>query len=404
MAGEVVAIGAPAGLSSGSAPSDTSRLADSTLTDIASCLATVEDTPAWLYLPTTARATFAAAARWAEEQSSSDFRVAVAYSMKTNPDDRLIELARECGLLAETISQLEVRKALALGFPGDRIVLNGPAKWWPQHAQVEVPVHAVFCDSLDELRQVTEAAGHGAPCATIIGVRIRPPRLASRFGIDLTDSADRRQVADQIRALPADVRFGVHFHMGSTAIGLAAWQQTFESILQQARSLEVEAARPVHCLDVGGGWFPDDWTTELHARLMQSLALRVKSLLPAARELIFEPGRAVAQSSMALAMRVLEVRRRGAVVREVVVDGSIAEMAYHNYSRFPHRFVWFDQVAGAWRQLGSGRARILGRLCMEKDVLAEAIALPDALVAGDLLVACDAGAYDRSMSYTFGMG
>jgi diaminopimelate decarboxylase len=41
---------------------------------------------------------------------------------------------------------------------------------------------------------------------------------------------------------------------------------------------------------------------------------------------------------------------------------------------------------------------------MEKDILAEAVDVPDSLAVGDLFAFCDAGAYDRSMSYSFGQG
>jgi diaminopimelate decarboxylase len=41
---------------------------------------------------------------------------------------------------------------------------------------------------------------------------------------------------------------------------------------------------------------------------------------------------------------------------------------------------------------------------MEDDVLAPNIQLPPNVREGDLLAVCDAGGYDSSMSYTFGLG
>jgi diaminopimelate decarboxylase len=46
----------------------------------------------------------------------------------------------------------------------------------------------------------------------------------------------------------------------------------------------------------------------------------------------------------------------------------------------------------------------MGRLCMEHDVVAWNVELPEGAEAGDVLIFCDAGAYDRSMSYVFGRG
>jgi len=51
-----------------------------------------------------------------------------------------------------------------------------------------------------------------------------------------------------------------------------------------------------------------------------------------------------------------------------------------------------------------GKAQLLGRLCMEHDVVAANVELPSTAQVGDILVFCDAGAYDRSMSYEFGRG
>ena len=64
------------------------------------------------------------------------------------------------------------------------------------------------------------------------------------------------------------------------------------------------------------------------------------------------------------------------------------------------------QAAGTdnWQPIGRGKTHLLGRLCMEHDIVAANVALPEGAGAGDLLVFCDAGAYDKSMSYVFGHG
>ena len=88
------------------------------------------ETPASLFFKNTAREYFENAATLAGELSTDDITVHNAYSIKTNPDERLIKLALESGFFAEAISLLEVKKALSVGFEADQIILNGPAKWW----------------------------------------------------------------------------------------------------------------------------------------------------------------------------------------------------------------------------------------------------------------------------------
>jgi diaminopimelate decarboxylase len=70
----------------------------------------------------------------------------------------------------------------------------------------------------------------------------------------------------------------------------------------------------------------------------------------------------------------------------------------------PHRILRQDARTGAWEALKRGKTHLLGRLCMEHDVVASNIELPEGVEVGDVLVFCDAGAYDRSMSYVFGRG
>jgi diaminopimelate decarboxylase len=105
---------------------------------------------------------------------------------------------------------------------------------------------------------------------------------------------------------------------------------------------------------------------------------------------------------MALAMRLLEFDDTEEEVSEAVVDGSIAELPMHFFQ--PHRILHWDARRRAWQPLKRGKTQLLGRLCMEHDIVARGVQLPEGAQVGDILVFCDAGAYDRSMSYVFGRG
>ncbi len=105
---------------------------------------------------------------------------------------------------------------------------------------------------------------------------------------------------------------------------------------------------------------------------------------------------------MAMAMSVLEIRRYAGGSTEALMDGSIAELPM--YSFHPHRILSRDRASGQWLPLQRGKSMLLGRLCMEHDIVASNVALPEDTKAGDVFVFCDAGAYDRSMSYVFGCG
>jgi diaminopimelate decarboxylase len=359
------------------------------------------ETPTFLYLESTASALFRRAGEMAASLSTPRVKVSNGYSIKTNPDDRLIRLALKNGFHAEGISLLEIQKAIKLGFKPEQSILNGPGKWWPEGLMPKGTMHAVFSDSLADLRRTVAAAEKKEIRSHIFGVRLRTPTVGSRFGIPVDTPEALKALVEAVETLPRDSAFGVHFHMASSNVGVRQWWHLYESMLRWCASVEKLSGRPVELLDLGGGWFPDDWHTESGDEFATAVA-RATAVLPNVREIVSEPGKALAQPSMAVAMRLLEFDDAADEVKEAVVDGSIAELPMHFFQ--PHRILHRDSRTGRWRPLRRGKTALMGRLCMEHDIVARGIELPVGARPGDLLVFCDAGAYDRSMSYVFGRG
>ena len=371
------------------------------LEDLAQIDFTDIETPASIFLPRTASDTFRRAAASCAVANTTGIRRLQAYSIKTNPDERLLRLALENGFYAEAISPLEVRKAIRCGFRPDQVVLNGPAKWWRGGELPDEKLHAIFCDSVEELNGVVGALEAGELESEIVGVRLRTPNIVSRFGIPVDSPELFEALINAIKKIPRSVRFGVHFHMASSNVGVRQWGHLFQSMLRWCGSIEALSGRVIECLDIGGGWDPEDVVESGHIGSsdgLQTIAENLSSVI----ELISEPGKAVAQPTMALAMSVLEIRRYAGGASEAVMDGSIAELPM--YSFHPHRILSRDGGSGDWRPLERGGSMLFGRLCMEHDIVASNVAIPERARAGDVFVFCDAGAYDRSMSYVFGCG
>lgn len=351
-------------------------------------------TPCRVYLRRTALARFEHYGRLAHEISDRRVRVQMAYSIKTDPDAWLLRLALDCGMLAEAISQLEVEQALTNGFSPKQIVLNGPAKWWPVRLRAIADFKAVFADSIEEL-----GAYRNLPLDRI-GVRLRLPFTYSRFGIPVYVYEFFRSLVSVLKEFPPNCAIGLHFHLASSALGVQRWWQLYDSFLGWAKAIEKSVGKEIHCLDIGGGWFPDDADQSLLANLKQALA-KAEETFPNLREFILELGKALTQPVCALAVQVLEIRTSSFDQREVIVDGAISDLPMALL--FPHRILAKNEQ-GEWQWLGKGKDRILGRLCMEQDILADGVQVPPHLRPGEVLVVCDSGAYDRSMSYVFGRG
>ncbi len=375
--------------------SEPPRLSPETEADLRAASA-IGETPHRLFLPRTAQATFALVGRGRDRGRHGENEAPAlrfAYSLKTSPDLEYLKLARAAGMLGECISQLEVRRALEAGWTPDTIVLNGPGKWWPETEPPIDGLRAVFCDSIEEL----ERLGASGRKDRLWGVRLRVPGFRSRFGVSVDEPETFDRLCRAVAALPAKRGFGIHVHMASTLIGLGHWQDVVESAVVWAKMLESTTGRPIEALDLGGGYHPND----LEKIPFGDVVAFARESLPALAEVYVEPGRALTQSTMAVVTRVLDVRRHNGKLDEVVVDACIAELPLA--AAYPHRIFLVDPSGrGRATPIGRGDVRVLGRICMEDDVLSSGLNLPESLSVGDRLVVCDAGAYERSMSYAFG--
>jgi len=385
----------------GEPPSGVAELPETFVADIAAQDFGTMQTPQYIYMGSTAESLFKRAADRAHRLSTNDVEVISGYSIKTNPDKRLVKLALDNGFYAEAISLGEVQTALEVGFRADQVILNGPGKWWPEGLMPRETMHAVFCDSIADLDRVVAAHAAGEMSAKHIGIRIRTPNITSRFGIPLDSPTTFAKLIAAVKRLPTDSAFGVHFHMASSHVGVAQWWHLFESMLRWCQSIEKLSGRRIEMLDMGGGWYPDDWHEDQISKIARA-AEQVRTMLPGVRQIASEPGKAMAQPSMALAMRILEIQEHEEDYVEAVVDASIAEIPMHFWQ--PHRMVRKCAETGELQPIGRGKTHLMGRLCMEHDIIASNVQLPEGTRAGDLLIFCDAGGYDRSMSYVFGRG
>ena len=350
------------------------------------------NTPRSVLLPTRTRNRFTAFTDAADRiEDAFDLDTArIGLSIKTNPDDHLLDTARTTGMLAETIHPDEMDHARRHGYRTDEIIVNGPVQ--ALLPELNTAPFALFGDAVKDLRDLPFD-----PSETIIGVRTRPPeRGPSRFGVDLSDTDRLARLCNRLAALPASTSVGLHLHAPSSTLGHDRWWNSVDRVLSWAQTIQDRTNRPVKCLDLGGGWHPDDWLDVFVPALLDRRdALR--RALPDLDTILLEPGKALSQPLGVVISRVLDVRPSR---NEVILDASLAELSNIDYH--PHRLLAHTAHRG-WHRLRRGTGRLLGRLCMEADILGRRRQV-DHLSPGDTIVICDAGAYDASMTYPFGRG
>ena len=311
-----------------------------------------------------------------------------ALSVKTNPDPELGVIALRRGWWAEVISSAEAAWASRVGFARDSIVFNGPRSSTDDTSAAGI----VFADSVDALATLRGRCNG----AQLLGVRLRPPRVVSRFGIPLAEHA---AVRDLVAELEQHSRWAVHFHVASDVVGPDAWWTLLMDVLQWARRIADLVGRPPAVLDVGGGWHSDDFN-DLFLPRLDVLHEAVRAQLPSVTRVLLEPGKAVSERAGATVASILECRR-AADGADVVIDASIADLPMALSQ--PHRILHLPKD-GAPQWLGAGTDRVLGSICMESDVLSTRLGFKIAPRSGDRLLFFDAGAYDVSMAWPFAGG
>lgn len=329
------------------------------------------------------------------ERCSAQPTVTPALSVKTDPNPVLARAFLTRGWWAEVISLRELDWALQLGFKASEIVFNGPraVDLLAYHGH---PVAVAFADSVEAF----EALMASKSCE-VIGLRVRTGAVTSRFGIDLSDSRTFNRVADCLTNHQAGQGLGIHMHFASDVSGPARWNDLVEHTLTWGDALAQASGSAFSVFDLGGGWYPDDFSGQL-IPMLPALQTRIAEAMPSVDAILLEPGKAVATNTAWLATRVIEVRSRAAHGdSEVVVDASIADLPM--VAHYAHRVLHLrDSACLGW--LTGGPQRILGSICMETDILADGVAFPRPPAAGDLLLFSSAGGYNASMAWNFASG
>lgn len=335
-------------------------------------------------------------------------RTMLAYSFKTNFVPYLCNIVREKGMFAEVVSEMEYRQALALGFTGDRIVLNGPVKdrgllTEALRAGCIVNLHSPY-----EVEAIDDYANANPDEAISVGLRVNislrmadgsSPRQGgreySRFGFVVEDGTFE-QVIRTLRSRPNIRVTGLHGHASTSTRDVAVYTAITTALCDAGATL---LRGDLEYINVGGGFFsrlprqyarPGIPTFDDYAEAISSIV--VSRFGTSGPELFVEPGTAVVADCFSYVTEVLDVYRVGEH-HYVLVDGS----AIHAKPTMHSRSLPIEVIPLAYGDAADLAAfSVVGFTCMEKDVIAECAegVLPR---RGDLIVARNCGAYTIPM-------
>ena len=301
------------------------------------------------------------------------------------------------------VSGGELRRALATGIPGARIVFSGVGKTPAEMvAALDAGISQFNVESepeLDALAALAAARGATADIALRINpdvdatthAKITTGRHDNKFGIAIDRAA---AVYARAHALAGVRPVGIAVHIGSQLTALGPFEAAFRAVADLVGALR-GAGHEVARLDLGGG-LGIAYAGEAPPSLGDYAALVRRTVGGLDCALVFEPGRRLVAAAGVLVCRVVYVKDGGSR-RFIVVDAAMNDLL-----RPALYEAWHDIVPVRAPAAGAPTdpADVVGPICETGDTFAAARELP-ALAADELVVIRDAGAYGAVMASTY---
>ncbi len=323
----------------------------------------------------------------------------IAYAVKANSNVAVLKVLGDLGAGADTVSEGEVRRALAAGILADRIVFSGVGK---ARREIEFALSAgvaeINVESEPELNLIALVAAELGVRAKV-AFRVNPDVAAgghakiatgkaeNKFGVSFAEAARLYANASNSAHLEP---VGVACHIGSQITDLTPMRAAFSKMRGLVEQLLAEGLS-VERLDLGGGLgvpyfnMPEPPSPADFAAMVGE----VTKGLPV--KLAFEPGRVIAANAGVLVSEVLHVHERPEGKRFLVIDAAMNDLIR------PAMYDAFHDIRPLVKRDGETVYDVVGPICETGDTFTRDRPLPP-LAAGDLVAFMSAGAYGAAMA------
>jgi diaminopimelate decarboxylase len=327
----------------------------------------------------------------------------VCYALKANDSLAVVATFAAMGAGADVVSEGELRRALRVGVPADRIVFAGVGKTQAEMAAaLEAGILQFNVESLPELAALNSVAlqmGKRAPVAVRVNpdvdakthAKITTGKAENKFGVDLTSA--RAAYAEAAR-MPGIEANSVAVHIGSQVTELDPYRATFTRIAALAGELRAEGHN-IRRLDLGGG-LGIDYGPKRVPSIADYVGVVRETVGGLGYDLVLEPGRRLVGDAGVLLTRVLFVKE-GLSRTFVVVDAGMNDLIRPALYDAYHAIVPASEPPAGAEILPKD---VVGPICESADIFAEQRPLPP-VRAGDLLVIKSAGAYSAVMGSAY---
>lgn len=332
----------------------------------------------------------------------------VFYAMKANGNLGVLKTLAALGAGADTVSEGEVRKALAAGFAPQKIVFSGVGKSESELAfAVEAGIYQINIETEGELDLLSRVAARLGKRQEAV-FRVNPDIGAGGHAKITTGSAENKfgvsfdevgRLYARAANLPGVRIMGLAVHIGSQIRETEAFEAAYAKMASLVGSLRGEGHR-VDRLDLGGGLgIPYDVPKGFDhgPELIDAYAAMVGRVTKGLDvELGFEPGRLIVGNAGLLMTQVLHLNPRPSK-QFLVVDAAMNDLVRPAMYEAYHE-IW--PVVEPAADTPSIAYDVVGPICESGDTFTAGRVLPE-LKPNDLVAFMTAGAYGASMSSTY---
>lgn len=326
----------------------------------------------------------------------------ICYSIKANGNQAVIATLARLGAGMDVVSEGELRRALAAGVPGDRIVFSGVGKTANEmRLALEAGIRQFNVESEPEL-EVLDAIAAGMGMRAPITIRVNPDvdakthakistgKSENKFGIPI---ATARDVYARAAAMPGIEIKGVDVHIGSQLTDLTPYARAFEAVAQLTGELRGDG-HEITRLDLGGGLgIPYQRSNQAPPLPFDYGALIKRTVGHLGCEIQIEPGRLIAGNAGLLVASVI-YRKEGEGRDFLILDAAMNDLIRPAMYEAWHDIVPVTEPAP---DTPVGAIDVVGPVCETGDTFARGRELP-LMTAGDLVAFRSAGAYGAVMS------
>ena len=325
----------------------------------------------------------------------------ICYAYKANSNIAICKIFAKAGGGAEVVSGGELRQALKLGVPPEKIVFSGNGKTEKEIGfALKSNILLFDVDSEAELHLLNKVAHSLGKRAKVV-LRVNPdlnpqthPYLAtslkeSKFGFDFDQALDGYKLARDLKNIKIA---GIHMHIGSQITSLEPFVEGLDKIISLMGELK-KMGIAIEYINVGGG-LGIVYLDEEPPGLDNYAQVLVPKLLELNIKGIFEPGRVLMGNAGILVTKVL-YRKETAKKIFIVVDSGMNDFVRPAFYQAQHRI---EPVRK--KEEKEEVVDIVGPICESADFFARDKKFPK-VETGELLSIFGAGAYGFSMASNY---